>query len=110
MGSSRVPTLFRCRIAVQPLERHEREGGSVPGAASRLVGCERPAAARSRQSLVTHLLDRGYDVRTVQELLGHSDVKTTMIYTHVLNRGLPRVRCPADGLRGSSWRISYRSA
>ena len=86
--------LIRHHLHEQSLQRAVKE-------AVRKAGIQQPASCHTlRHCFATHLLEDGYDIRTVQELLGHSDVKTTMIYTHVMGKGAKGVISPLDRGQG----------
>ena len=84
------------------MRRHHVHPDTLSRAVARAAlraGIEKRVSCHTlRHSFATHLLERGYDIRTVQELLGHSDVSTTMIYTHVMNKGARAVKSPLDRL------------
>jgi integron integrase len=76
---------------------HERSVQRAVRVAARRIGIDKPVGPHTlRHCFATHLLERGYDIRTVQELMGHADVRTTQIYTHVMKKGAGAVKSPLD--------------
>ena len=90
MREPRSGRLLRHHVYPDHLQRAVKQAARTAGVGKRVT------THTFRHCFATHLLESGYDIRTVQELLGHTDVKTTMIYTHVLNRGGHGVRSPLD--------------
>jgi integron integrase len=86
-----------CTGALVRHHQHEKTLQRAVASAVRAAGITQPASCHTlRHCFATHLLEDGYDIRTVQELLGHADLKTTMIYTHVMTKGVNGVRSPLD--------------